>query len=205
MELLQIILDAKPDVNISDKDGRTPLDVAQLEGFEEISQLLIDAGGVNSVEESEEDFYTEDGEVDLQHDLMRTHSMSILISPSQSPLLRVVGGGELDGLYKLQDEPHEGKNLYVSDNYCIRWCQEGWVIDEQVRSELLGAAVYIAETNSPAMDIGKNWMLYEGGDWIEAPDLSVQPALLHFDFDEADDDEEDLMSDDDGGSSKVFE
>ena len=51
------------------------------------------------------------------------HSMGTLLCRDRTPLLKVSGGGELDGIYKKQDELHGERPLYlrIDDKFCIRW------------------------------------------------------------------------------------
>ena len=157
--------------------------------------MLIEAGATNAKEEDDEAFEEalSPNDVGFRAELMRQHSMSVLLSRKDSPVLRVSGGGDLDGLYKLQPEPHAGRKLYKSESLVIRWCEEAWIFDEEVRNEPKGAAVLMADmyqanlefqklnllSESPACECDASWMLLENGDWIEAPGLRVQPAVYH--------------------------
>jgi len=209
-ELMQILIEGSADLNRVNQDNQTPLDIAQLEGFEEISELLIALGATHAEEDDEDGFM--DDEDATKREFIRCHSMSVLISLKDTPLLRVAGSGELDGIYKLQPEPHAGRKLYKSDNFCIRWCQDGWIIDEEVRDEPKGAAVLIADIESPACECDVEWMLLENGEWVEAPELHVQPAVFDINLDENDDsgdgdgaDFSDLQSVDSVGGSTLVE
>jgi len=177
-QLVQTLIDANVDVNPLSNNRQTPLDIAQLEGFEEIIDMLLAVGATQGTED--EDDEEEDEEIEnAQRALLRKFSVNTMLSRDRSPLIRVSGGDEIDGVYSAQEEHHEGKPLYVrlDQRFVIRWCEEAWIIDNEVRTDPFGTAVLMSDVPTPATETEQHWMRFEDDQWIEAPGLFVEPAM----------------------------
>jgi ankyrin repeat protein len=66
IEIAQMLIDAKADLNLQDEDGETPLHLAAFNGYEEIVRMLIDAGTKLNVQ-------NEDGNTPLHYAVINWH------------------------------------------------------------------------------------------------------------------------------------
>jgi len=91
--------------------------------------------------------------------------------------LLVSGAEEYSGIYALQKELWNNKPLYKkSDKKCIRWYRNAWLIDDKVRDEPLGVAVWRKSTRHPGIK-GQQWIVFKDNQWTDCSDLLVQPIF----------------------------
>lgn len=91
--------------------------------------------------------------------------------------LRVTGAEEYNGMYVLQRDMWNGKPLYqkLNQEKCIRWFRNAWLIDDEVRDEPLGVAVWRKSTRHPGSK-NQEWIVFKDNQWTDCSELRVTPV-----------------------------
>jgi len=93
------------------------------------------------------------------------------------PKLVVTGAEEYNGTYLLQRENWNSKPLYkkANNSKCIRWFRNAWLIDDEVRDEPLGVAVWRRQTRHPGAK-NQEWIVFKDNQWTDCSELRVTPV-----------------------------
>jgi len=93
------------------------------------------------------------------------------------PKLVVSGAEEYNGTYLLQRENWNSKPLYkkANNSKCIRWFRNAWLIDDEVRDEPLGVAVWRRQTRHPGAK-NQEWIVFKDNQWTDCSELRVTPV-----------------------------
>lgn len=93
---------------------------------------------------------------------------------SVPPKLVVTGAEEYNGTYLVQKQKWNSKPLYkkANNSKCIRWFRNAWLIDDEVRDEPLGVAVWRRQTRHPGAK-NQEWIVFKDNQWTDCSELRV--------------------------------